>query len=425
MESRKRTHSTNNNDYPVHKKVKEDLLDQSDSIQELGCSILSSSTSSSPQEAEPEIGPFDDYQSEIANAFEETENPVFVALNDFTYKIQGRNSKSRAGRNPFSNLPDEIILKILGYFSRPELVTAGLTCRRFGELAKDRNFWQRINLSRRKLDIDNIGHVLLSGVTILRLNSTIFPNPAFSSSLLQKLESFTSSVRLLDLSDAYISCSDLRRLLSKMRLLEKLSLESVEVDEGVVEEVCQNRQLTTLNLAMATGLNAKCVELIVTKLTKLKSLNLGWTRLDETAASLVCFSVSPDLTELDLSGCQFTLRNEYIVKLVERCRQIRMLDLSDCLLLSVSTLREIIQKLPLLESLAISRCCQIQAKYLVELEKLPNLKTLSVFDVNRCDELWEIQSRLPAVYINQSPFSVIARPTVGMRRTSIWKEPTS
>lgn len=45
---------------------------------------------------------------------------------------------------------------------------------------------------------------------------------------------------------------------------------------------------------------------------------------------------------------------------------------------------------------------------------------LDVFGLMSEDELNDLKNGIPEVAINQFPFSSVARPTVGLRRTSIW-----
>ncbi|KAF6215338.1 hypothetical protein GE061_010090 [Apolygus lucorum] len=417
MASRKRP-KTNNNRYLPSKKAHLDTRFEPELLFDLGVDVLSDEEDSEPTNI------YNDYDKKMANNFKERKILKPVPFRDIDYKRKSTDECSMKS-DPFSVLPDEIVVKILWYLNHKSLTALSQTCRRFSVLCRDEVLWPRLNLTSRKLDVDAIGHILVRGVKVLRLNSVVFPSPIMSRNLTLKLDSFVSNVRYLDLSYAWIKVEDLSLLMSKMRRLIKLSLESLNVDVNVMNQVVENKGLDTLNLAMATGLDVECVDVLTSHLRKLESLNLAWTRLDTPALAVLCRKLTPCVKHLDISGTQLLLKNEDIVTLVKRCPSVESLDISDCLSLSVNTFREIIKHLVSLKSLAVSRSYQIEARTLLEVKTLEKLEVLAAYRLIPENMLDAICSDLPNIKVNSNPFSVIARPTVGIRRTSIWEQATN
>lgn len=74
---------------------------------------------------------------------------------------------------------------------------------------------------------------------------------------------FHTKLQFLDLSMASITTQGLLELFSRCRLLKKLSLEHVEVNEAVCKELANNKQMEVLNLAMCRGITAYGIRKIV------------------------------------------------------------------------------------------------------------------------------------------------------------------
>uniref|UniRef100_A0A0A9YR69 S-phase kinase-associated protein 2 n=1 Tax=Lygus hesperus TaxID=30085 RepID=A0A0A9YR69_LYGHE len=418
MASRKRSRVNNNNKYPPSKKAHTDARFEPEVLFDLGVDLLSDEEESEPTNI------YNDYDKKIAKDFNERKILKPVPVRDIRYKRKSTDECSTKC-DPFTALPDEILVKILWYLNHKSLISLSQTCRRFSLLCRDEVLWPRLNLTSRKFDVDAIGHILVLGVKVLRLNSAIFPSPIMSQNLTLKLETFVSKVKYLDLSYAWIKVDDLSLLLSKMRRLIKLSLESLNVNVDVMNQVVENQGLDTLNLAMSTGLDVECMNVLTSHLPKLEALNLAWTRLDCPALSVLCRNLTPNVKHLDISGTQLLLKNEDLVTLVRRCRSIESLDISDCLSISVNTFREIIKHLNRLKSLAISRSYQIEPRTLLEVKTLENLEVLAAYRLIPENLFDAVCDDLPNIRVNKNPFSVIARPTVGIRRTSIWEQPTN
>ena len=108
----------------------------------------------------------------------------------------------------------------------------------------------------------------------------------------------------------------------------------------------------------------------------------------------------------------------------EHCYHLEELDVSDARVLSLTAITSIVAHLKNLENLSTSRCYAIVPSAYLELTECRNLKYLNVFGVMTEGALGELKSCLSSIDINEYSFSSVARPTVGLKRTSIWNQRT-
>lgn len=105
--------------------------------------------------------------------------------------------------------------------------------------------------------------------------------------------------------------------------------------------------------------------------------------------------------------------------LVLRCTRLVELDLSDCTMLTINTVHSLLT-LSELEHLSLSRCYSIPTAMYMRLSLMTRLRFLDVFGVMTEEALKTVQVKCEGVEINKFLYSSVARPTVGVRRTSIW-----
>lgn len=108
-----------------------------------------------------------------------------------------------------------------------------------------------------------------------------------------------------------------------------------------------------------------------------------------------------------------------VKKLVKSCPAMVELDLSDCTLLTIYSINSLLT-LTKLEHLSLSRCYSIPAAAYLRLSYMPSLLYLDVFGLMGETILNSLRANCGGTAINKFPFSSVARPTVGVRRTSIW-----
>lgn len=105
--------------------------------------------------------------------------------------------------------------------------------------------------------------------------------------------------------------------------------------------------------------------------------------------------------------------------LSKRCPDIIELDLSDCALLTIDTVHTLFA-FSKLEHLSVNRCYSIPHSGYVKLTQMPSLLYLDIFGLVSESILKTLQASCRKPEFNKFLYSSVARPTVGIRRTSIW-----
>jgi len=290
-------------------------------------------------------------------------------------------------------------------------------------LSLDDSLWKRLDLGLKTLPGGVVGRVLGRGCTFLRLARTTIAPYVFLSPL-SKTPTFSSDKRsklqYLDLSMASISVTCLEALLLTCRNLKKLALENCSVSEQVCRGIAQNRSLDVLHLGMTKGLTPAGISSILRGCPNLTELNLGWTGLSEESVTAVCDNLPHKIERLNLSGNRDTLHDDHTHVIVSNAPNLRELDLSDATKITAVSLDVVVEGLKKIESLSTSRCYGISPSSYLILSSCPSLLYLNLFGLLRDPAMVELRARLQGIEINKFLFTSIARPTVGIKRTSIW-----
>ncbi|XP_011310534.1 S-phase kinase-associated protein 2 isoform X2 [Fopius arisanus] len=345
-------------------------------------------------------------------------NLDFNGLDQF-YLFRRKKRASIMGEDKFSKLSDEMILMILKWLPKKCLVRSMLVCKRWCQIARDEALWTRLDLGGKVLGQGTLGHILPRGVQILRLAQAELADPAFSPGSEVLSDTYTSKLQYLDLSMAVISTDGLANLLSKCRLLKKLSLEKCTLNERICRAISQNKDITVLNLTMCEGIDFQCIRHIVS-LNNLNSVNMSWCSLSAKSITLLCQSLPGSITRLNISGCRKSMTDDDVKDIVANCPDLVELDLSDCTLLTINAINSFLN-LHQLEHLSLSRCYGIPlSSSYAKLTQMASLRYLDIFGLMTDAGLRSFQANCNSTEINKFLFSSVARPTVGVRRTSIW-----
>ncbi|XP_043193633.1 S-phase kinase-associated protein 2-like [Amphibalanus amphitrite] len=321
--------------------------------------------------------------------------------------------------DPFCRQSDEIILKIFGFLSKSMLVRCARVCRRWRQLAFDETLWRRMDAAGRTIPAGGLGRLVQRGVRLLRLTRAEVSAPIFAA---DTSPGFSAKLMFLDLSMAVVPPEGIEQLLAACRSLQKLSLERCDVTDRACAAIGANRGLTALNLALATGLTDVGLGSILASCTRLSELNLGWTDLSGAALSKLAATAPLSLTKLNLTGCKDELTDAHVQQLLRRIgSRLRVLDLSDATAIGAGSFDAMMEHLPAVESLGLSRCYNIPAVNCVQLGRLQTLRTMEMYNCFNESGVETLRRALPQLQINTRPFSEVARPTVGIRRTSIWE----
>ncbi|XP_044754579.1 S-phase kinase-associated protein 2 [Coccinella septempunctata] len=321
----------------------------------------------------------------------------------------------------FELLSDEVILQIFMWIPKRHLMDVSLACKRFRRLVQDESLWTRMDVSNRRLGKGILGRFLSSQVIVLRLARSEILHPPILPSQPVFSPEFKCRLTFLDLSMASISTESLIDLFNKCTRLKKLSLEHVPLNDAVLEALAGNKDLEVINFAMATGIAVPGLQYLLRNCRKIKELNISWTYLTQPTIKFLCGNLPSTLDRLNLSGCRKLMCDADIAALVHSCPRLRELDLSDCTAITGEAVKQI-TALEDLNFLALSRCYAICHRSLLILKKMHSLSYLDIHGgyIDE-EELNQVQQGLGArVHINKFKFSSIARPTVGLRRSSIW-----
>ncbi|KAG5327600.1 SKP2 protein, partial [Pseudoatta argentina] len=322
------------------------------------------------------------------------------------------------GEDKFNKLSDEIILMILKWLPKKCLVRSMLVCKRWCQIAQDEALWTRLDMGSKVLNEGTLGHILPRGVQILRLAQAEIADPVFCEGSQVLSDSYISKLQYLDLSMAVISPMSLAVLLSKCKCLKKLSLEKCIVNRDCCRAISQNTELEVLNLTLCENINIGCI-MDLMELKCLTALNIAWCSLDNECITLLCRTLPKSITRLNLAGCRKTMTDENVKDLLRRCPDIIELDLSDCAMLTMHTVHNLLN-FSKLEHLSLSRCYSIPQSAYIRLATMPCLLYLDVFGLMTESVLKSLQATCREPEINKYLYSSVARPTVGIRRTSIW-----
>ena len=239
--------------------------------------------------------------------------------------------KHKFNMSQFQNLPDEIILKVLGHLKVKDLLSCGQLSKRIRAISHDKSLYQKINLDGKKVRTTFLEKIIIyKGCKDLSLSRAQLVGSDFN---LKR----TSQLRSLNLDFCNTSVRNLEILTDSCTTLEKLSmrkLTKIFLSSNMIKNICnQNGQtLQVLNLenCLETGgsLSPHQVLVITKKCVVLKEVNFNKTGLYYDSVELITNNLTPSVQHLSLR--KFIWMQDWdIVTLVKRCNQIRFLDLTN------------------------------------------------------------------------------------------------
>ncbi|XP_076687178.1 S-phase kinase-associated protein 2 isoform X2 [Andrena cerasifolii] len=344
-------------------------------------------------------------------------SPEENSLDQF-YLYRRKRKPSIMGEDKFNKLSDEMILMILKWLPKKCLVRSMLVCKRWCQIARDEALWSRLDLGGKVLNEGTLGHILPRGVQILRLAQAEIADPVFLENSQVITDGYISKLQYFDLSMAVISPDGLAMLLSKCKYLKKLSLEKCVVNRSCCKAISENSDLEVLNLTMCEGMDVECIKDLM-ELKTLNAVNMAWCGLNVESMTLLCKSLPSSVARLNIAGCRKTMTDDNVKDLVKCCPDMIELDLSDCTMLTMNTVRNLLD-FSKLEHLSLSRCYGIPPSTYLTLTYMPSLLYLDVFGLMSEPILKTLQVTCGETQLNKFLYSSVARPTVGVRRTSIW-----
>lgn len=330
----------------------------------------------------------------------------------FGRKVRNRKELS-VKKTTIEDLSNEMILKVFSFLPWKLILTrCSNVNRRWYNISKDRSLYKfsALDLKNRTLSTAQLISALSIGVCHVRLAGVTITNPSefFHSS-------HTFNIQNLDLSMADLTIDHLNGILQSNDenvSLIRLSLENLKINEKTLEILrVKHSKLQILNLA-SCHIDNDGKSLDDTSFPpEITELNLSW--VEGLPISLIICDLDPKIERLNLSGMR-NLMNSDVMILVKRCPRLIELDISDCELLTPIALMKIKEGLKNLKTLNISRNYRMDS-WLSLAAQMRSLETISVFGLR-----YPTTTIGMPFSISSSPISTIARPTVGMRRSTIW-----
>ena len=320
-------------------------------------------------------------------------------------------------------LPDEVILKIVGFLDLKELLLCGHVSKRLQAITNDESLWLKLNMRGRFISYDFIEKVIGNGCQYLSL-----PNCDIMFDDDDTAKHFTGkspfNLKYLNLSNELLSGpggfnNTGVELLQNCCSLQKLSLASLYLDLKDIPYIWKSGQtLQVLDLGhIWTDHYNETFKTEVTKLYQdlfsncphLTELYICDNNLLDSQIQALVDNLTPTILKVSLER-QGNLQDEHVKKLVKRCNNITHLDLSSTSITNNSVHSIIGQLKASLEKLKVSGT-EVDLATLLELKSMPTLKTLIVDSfVDLHKEIENLEQQLPHISINKEMECDIAKP---------------
>ena len=221
-------------------------------------------------------------------------------------------------------LPDEVILKIVGFLDLKGLLLCGQVSKRLRAIANDESLWLKLNFWNRKVPYDLIEKAAGNGCQYLSLPDCEILN--FTG----KSES-SFNFKYLNVYNGQWQ-QRVQKLVQNCSSLQKLSVDRLSLGLDDIQCICQSGQtLQVLDLGncnfgvcnqtnLLQGLFSNCAHLT--------ELNISHSYLLDPHIQALVDNLTPTILKVSLER-QGNLQDEHVKKLVKRCNNITHLDLTD------------------------------------------------------------------------------------------------
>ena len=252
------------------------------------------------------------------------------------------------------DLPNELILHIVSFLNLKEIIKCGQVSKRIRSICSDETIWQKVNLYNKIVPVNFL--ICLIGnkckyLSLLKSKICIFKLYGSPMKLNQYCE-----LKVLDLGYCKADYQVVEELLSSCHSLENLSMKSFTfIDNKIIEafSLKSGKTIKVLDLSLCKGLDLESIQLIVRNCLELRELNLEETNFTNESISLLSNELTTKIEKLSLHWLKI-VKDEHIVAIVNRCKNLKALDLAFNLITNLS-LNGIIENLrPSLEELDVN-----------------------------------------------------------------------
>ena len=224
--------------------------------------------------------------------------------------------------SPFDEVPDEIILKIFSFLSLETLGNCNQVSHRMKRIAADTSLWEKVEAE---------GKVIPTGfvekIVKCKVKAISFRYCAVLATNLNLLQEYNLDLKYMDISN----CDGNVNFLSEMVKCSK-SLEYLNINDSrsnlvfeCIEKIAYPNNLKVLCLN-ESKLRFESIKKIIDKCTELRDIDISDAGLTQQSITYICTHLTPNVLKIDLSWNE--VKDEHIQCLVERCRNMKHLDLS-------------------------------------------------------------------------------------------------
>ena len=322
----------------------------------------------------------------------------------------------------FQDLPDELVLKILGYSETKDLVTCGQVSKRIRRISHDGKLWVTACLVKKIVKTELLEMILTKGCKILNISHCTIVGSLSSN--------VTSQLRSLGLShsawtwngfDLKTNVDVFEELLFSCCSLQHLKMEGILLNNKMAASICKNgKTLQVLNLNHSYVhdpwriLNEN-FQAMIKCCQELKEIGLahmnhscGLSNIDDNLEFVdnletLAKNISPNVVKLNLSH-QYGIEDYHIKILLSRCSKIKVLSLEtniDNSFLTIDSFKTIRKYLNLtLEELSVGYYGYKPFNSVLELKSMPRLKILNLYYKKKDEEEIQIlKQHLPHLMI--------------------------
>ena len=334
------------------------------------------------------------------------------------------------------DIPDEIILKVLGYLEIKDLLCIGHVSKSLRAISQDETLWKRISLSWNEclVPAEFLDMVLQNGCKYLdlrytKVHSNLSPETKSKlrylamgselgpSELHEKIYSKSGDSRNSRDAEDYRDFE--KRLLKSCHSLQKLQIN--DIDHGMVEAICHqnSKTLEALDISFGYYMQPELIKLITRNFVELKELafecynvpdedlfiqnDIEGVVLQRRSINYLVNNLTTKIEKLCISRA--AIDDEQVKTLVSQCKKLKVLDIShpygthNCdMSITDNSLTHIIEHLkPTLEELNVKGCEYLSYDRLVQLRSMSCLRKLNCKMWNNRIDVQELQKEMPHV----------------------------
>ena len=285
--------------------------------------------------------------------------------------------------SPYSmdDLPDEIILLVVSFLNVKEIIKCGQVSKRIRSICSDETMWQAVNLYNKIVPVEFLIRLIgnkCKYLSLFRSKICIFKLHGSPIKLNQYCE-----LKVLDLGYCKADYQVVEELLSSCHSLENLSMKGLTFNSRINEaafSLKNGKTIKVLDLSLCKGLDLESIQLIVRNCLELRELNLEETNLTNESISLLSNELTTKIEKLSLQWLKI-VKDEHVVAIVNRCKNLKTLDLAFNTITNLS-LNSIIENLrPTLEEIDVN-FAKVTFEKLLELGSMEKIRILNFRKLN-------------------------------------------